>query len=88
MIALDKFRVPIGSLVVDLTMVASLIWWGATITNKLENMDQRVASVENVRIQPEADKRLAVVEAQMGEMKERLQEANRKLDALLAAARR
>ena len=58
-----KFRVPLGSLAVDATLVVTLIWWGATITQKLDEMSRRVSAVEVQRIQPDADRRLAVLEA-------------------------
>lgn len=72
MIDSTKWRVPAGSLVVDAAMVVALIWWGATMTAKFEEMSRRVEAVEQMRITPEADRRLSVQEAKSIGIEQRL----------------
>lgn len=62
-IDLSKFRVPLGSLAVDASLVISLVWWGASMTERLDQMSRRLEYVEQMRIQPDADRRLAVLES-------------------------
>jgi hypothetical protein len=80
---LSKFRVPLGSLVVDASLVIALIWWGATMTQRLDEMSRRIQMVEQVKIQPEADRRIAVIEAQLANQTERLKSIEDKLDRVL-----
>lgn len=80
---LSKFRVPLGSLVVDASLVIALIWWGATMTQRLDEMSRRIQMVEQVKIQPEADRRIAVIEAQLANQTERLKSIEDKLDRAL-----
>ena len=84
---LSKFRVPLGSLVVDASLVVALIWWGATMTSKLDEMNRRIANVEQVKIQPEADRRIAVIEARLADQTSRLQSIEDKLDRALDRGR-
>jgi hypothetical protein len=84
---LSKFRVPLGSLVVDASLVVALIWWGATMTSKLDEMNRRIATVEQVKIQPEADRRIAVIEARLADQTTRLQSIEDKLDRVLDRGR-
>jgi hypothetical protein len=84
---LSKFRVPLGSLVVDASLVVALIWWGATMTSKLDEMNRRIATVEQVKIQPEADRRIAVIEARLADQTARLQSIEDKLDRALDRGR-
>jgi hypothetical protein len=84
---LSKFRVPLGSLVVDATLVIALIWGGATMTSKLDEMNRRIANVEQVKIQPEADRRIAVIEARLTDQTSRLQSIEDKLDRALDRTR-
>lgn len=79
----SKFRVPLGSLVVDASLVLALIWWGATMTQRLEEMSRRIQTVEQVKIQPEADRRIAVIEARLADQTTRLQSIEDKLDRVL-----
>lgn len=62
-IDLSKFRVPLGSLAVDASLVVALVWWGAQMTERFDQMSRRLETVEQLRIQPDADRRLAVLEA-------------------------
>jgi len=62
-IDLSKFRVPLGSLAVDASLVVALVWWGAQMTERFDQMSRRLETVEQQRIQPDADRRLAVLEA-------------------------
>lgn len=88
---LTKFRVPLGSLVVDLSMVTALIWWGATMTQRLEEMTRRIDGLDGQTIQLQADKRLSVVETrqmdvdrQLTEIKAQQVRIETKIDRLLA----
>lgn len=60
---LSRFRVPLGSLAVDASLVVALVWWGAQMTERFDQMSRRLETVEQQRIQPDADRRLAVLEA-------------------------
>jgi hypothetical protein len=84
---LSKFRVPLGSLVVDASLVIALIWWGATMTQRLDEMSRRIQTVEQVKIQPEADRRIAVIEARLTDQTTRLQSIEDKLDRALDRGR-
>jgi hypothetical protein len=84
---LSKFRVPLGSLVVDASLVVALIWWGATMTQRLDEMSRRIQNVEQVKIQPEADRRIAVIEARLADQTNRLQSIEDKLDRALDRTR-
>lgn len=79
----SKFRVPIGSLVVDASLVIALIWWGATMNSQVQAMTKRLEAVEMQKIQPEADRRLAVLEAVQTENARRLVSIEHKLDLVL-----
>jgi hypothetical protein len=83
----SKLRVPLGSLVVDASLVLALIWWGATMTQRLEEMSRRIETVEQVKIQPEADRRIAVIEARLADQTNRLQSIEDKLDRALDRGR-
>ena len=84
---LSKFRGPLGSLVVDASLVVALIWWGATMTQRLDEMSRRIQTVEQVKIQPEADRRIAVIEARLADQTTRLQSIEDKLDRVLDRGR-
>jgi hypothetical protein len=83
MIDLSKFKVPTGSLLVDGGLVVALIIWGTQMTSKLDAISQRLEKVEQVSIQPEADRRIAVIEARLGDTSNRLQSIEAKLDRVL-----
>jgi hypothetical protein len=80
---IQKFKVPPGSLVVDMALVIGLVYAMGQMTERLEGISQRVAIVESVKIQPEADRRIAVIEAQMASQTERLKSIETKLDRVL-----
>ena len=84
---LSKFRVPLGSLMVDASLVVALIWWGATMTQRLDEMSRRIQGVESQKIQPEADRRIAVIEARLADQTNRLQSIEDKLDRALDRTR-
>jgi hypothetical protein len=80
---IQKFKVPPGSLVVDMALVIGLVYAMGQITERLEGISQRLEVVESVKIQPEADRRIAVIEAQMASQTERLKSIETKLDRVL-----
>jgi hypothetical protein len=83
MIDASKLKVPPGSLLVDISLVIALVYWGGQMTERLENMAKRLEVVEQVKIQPEADRRIAVIEAQLANQTERLKSIEDKLDRAL-----
>jgi hypothetical protein len=78
-----KLKVPPGSLLVDVSLVIVLVYWGGQMTERLENISKRIDVVEQVKIQPEADRRIAVIEAQLANQTERLKSIEDKLDRAL-----
>jgi hypothetical protein len=78
-----KLKVPPGSLLVDISLVIALVYWGGQMTERLENISKRIDVVEQVKIQPEADRRIAVIEAQLANQTERLKSIEDKLDRVL-----
>ena len=80
---ISRFKVPPGSLVLDVALVIGLVYSMGQITERLENMSNRLEAVESVKIQPEADRRIAVIEAQMASQTERLKSIETKLDRVL-----
>lgn len=80
---IQKFKVPPGSLVVDMALVIGLVYAMGQMTERLEGISQRLEAVESVKIQPEADRRIAVIEAQMASQTERLKSIETKLDRVL-----
>lgn len=83
MIDMSKFKVPTGSLLVDGGLVVALIIWGTQMTSKLDAISQRLEKVEQTTIQPEADRRIAVIEARVADTNTRLQSIEAKLDRAL-----
>jgi hypothetical protein len=83
MIDISKFKVPTGSLLVDGGLVVALIIWGTQMTSKLDAISQRLEKVEQTTIQPEADRRIAVIEARVADTNARLQSIEAKLDRVL-----
>ena len=59
-----KWRIPIGSLIVDGAMVLALVYSAGRMTNSLENIDRRVGIMEARDITPEAARRISVLEEQ------------------------
>lgn len=80
---ISRFKVPPGSLILDVALVIGLVYSMGQITERLENMSNRLEAVESVKIQPEADRRIAVIEAQMASQTERLKSIEMKLDRVL-----
>ena len=80
---LSKFKVPTGSLLVDGGLVVALIIWGTQMTSSLDAISARLEKVEQQSIQPEADRRIAVIEARLADTTERLQSIETKLDRAL-----
>jgi NaMN:DMB phosphoribosyltransferase len=66
-----------------MALVIGLVYAMGQITERLEGISQRLAVVESVKIQPEADRRIAVIEAQMASQTERLKSIETKLDRVL-----
>lgn len=83
MIDVSKLKVPPGSLLVDVSLVVALVYLGGQMTERLENMSKRLDLVEQVKIQPEADRRIAVIESQLASQTERLKSIEDKLDRAL-----
>ena len=59
-----KWRIPVGSLIVDGAMVLMLVYTAGRMTNSLENIDRRVGIIEQRDITPEAARRISVLEEQ------------------------
>lgn len=85
---LEKLRIPLGSLVVDASLVVALIWWGATMTARLENISERVRTVEAVKVTPETERRLSVIETREEEIYRRLENIERQNSEILVELRR
>lgn len=79
----SKLKVPTGSLLVDSGLVIALVVWGTQMTSSLEQIAKRVEKVETQTIQPEADRRIAVIEARLMDTQARLQSIEDKLDRAL-----
>lgn len=80
---LSKFKVPPGSLILDAALVFALVYSIGQMTERLEGISKRMEIVESIKIQPEADRRIAVIEAQMANQTERLKSIESKLDRVL-----
>lgn len=61
---LSRFRVPLGSIVIDAGLVISLVHGMGQVTEKLQAVDMRLQAVEATAhsITPQADARLRVIE--------------------------
>jgi hypothetical protein len=79
----SKFRIPLGSLIVDATLVGVLVWSMATMTAKLDEMSRRIAAVERVDITPEAARRISVIETREVEFLRRMDKLDNKVDLIL-----
>lgn len=63
---LTRFKTPLGSLIVDGSLVVALIWWGSGVTATLDNINVRVTKTEATLDERQtALQRLAVAEAQI-----------------------
>ena len=83
----SRLRVPLGSLAVDIALVIAVIYSAGQMTEKLEQIDRRVEAIESMKITPEADRRIAVVESRLDNLHEDVMQANNKLDQLLLRTR-
>lgn len=79
----SKFRIPLGSLVVDAFLVGSLIWAMATMTAQLAAISTRLEVLERVEITPEAARRISVIEAREVEFLRRIDKLDTKVDMVL-----
>ena len=59
---LERLRIPIGSLVVDLGMVMMLVYSAGQMTTRFEVMDQRLAAVESRSQAERLNERTALLE--------------------------
>jgi len=85
-----KWKVPAGSLVVDIGLVIALIWTVSGMQEAVKNLDRRVVAIETRDITPGAERRIAVIEAAIArqdldraEMIKLLNRIDDKLDAHL-----
>jgi hypothetical protein len=78
-----KLKIPPGSLIVDAALVFALFYGLGQLTERMEYISKRLEQVEAIKIQPEADRRIAVIEAQMANQTERLKSIESKLDRVL-----
>lgn len=85
---LSKFRVPLGSLAVDASLVVALVWWGAQMTERFDQMIRRLEALESQKIQPDADRRLAVLESAAAADARWRERIEQKIDQLLDDRRR
>lgn len=65
--ALDKLRVPIGSLVVDGALVIYLAFMGGQMQTRFESMDTRLANVEARTVSDRLPERTALLEQRMAQ---------------------
>ena len=77
----SKFRLPIGSLAVDATLVFFIAWWGSGVTQALETLDSRMDAREQVQVLPGTAVRLASLET-------RVDRADKDRDEILSALKR
>jgi hypothetical protein len=59
---LERFRIPLGSLVVDLSLVLFLAFTAGQIANRFEAMDDRLAVVESRTQAERLSERTAILE--------------------------
>lgn len=80
---LEKLQFPLGSMIVDGALVLALFYNGGQLTERLENMDRRLASVEVTTATDKLSQRTAMLEQTVQERGATI-ERNRKdmMDAL------
>jgi hypothetical protein len=78
-----KLKVPVGAFMLDVTLIVIAIWWSGKLTERFEMVSRRVDAMEQIKIQPEADRRIAVIEARMADTTNRLASIESKLDRIL-----
>jgi len=64
---LERLRIPIGSLVVDLGMVLMLVYSAGQMTTRFEVMDQRLAAVEERADAERLSERTSLLEQRAGQ---------------------
>lgn len=79
----SRFRVPLGSLVLDVALVGALIWSMATMTAQLDEISRRISAVERVEITPEAARRISIIETRETEFLRRIDKLDTKVDLIL-----
>ena len=78
-----KFKVPVGTIVLDVSLIVIAVWWTGKLMERIEAMTRRVDIMEQVKIQPEADRRIAIIETRMADTTNRLASIESKLDRIL-----
>lgn len=64
---LERFRIPLGSIVVDGVMVLTLVFMAGKMTSRFEAMDARLATVESRTIADRLPERTALLEQRMAQ---------------------
>lgn len=84
---LEKFRIPIGSLVVDGALVLTLVFTAGQMTSRFELMDKRLAYIESTASTEKLAQRTAVLEqranqseATLGRIEGKIDRIDQKLD--------
>lgn len=73
---LNRFKAPVGSLVIDAAMVAALIWWGSGVTSTLDSINARLIVVEQANEQRLVGyQRLTAVEVELSALRREVNEA-------------
>ena len=82
-------RAPLGLLAVDVGLLITVIWWGATLTERQEQISRRLQTMDGSG----ADRRLSVIEARLsegdrrfGEIRAQMDRVEGKVDQLLVRA--
>lgn len=89
---LQRFRVPLGSLVVDVGLVIALVWWGASMQTRFEEsrahdeelhaaMLSRLNAVEQRTTDPNGASRLTALETRMLQAEAARQELKQDMNA-------
>lgn len=64
---LGKFRIPVGSLIVDGALVLTLVFSAGQMTSRFEAMDRRLAAVESRTDAERLPERTALLEQRMAQ---------------------
>ena len=73
-IDLSNLKISFGSLIVDAALVLAIIWWGATMTERLDAISKRMDDVEQPT-QEDTDEIAYVVQA-IAKIRQRLEGLN------------
>jgi len=79
--AFSRFRLPIGSVVVDATMIFFIAWWGSGVTQAIADINDWRSKQEQITVLPGTAVRLAAIET-------RMDRNDRDRDEILAALKR